>query len=154
MSAASAGSISLAPKPKSPPPRPTASSSISDRVILVNAIAVLAGAAATGSNLPEQAEIPKPPSIPVSVPSELLRQRPDIRAAERNVAAANADIGVATAAFYPSISIGASSGFDATSVGDLFQASSLVWSIGSSALTPVTSQKYLQGAACRRRRRA
>ena len=115
-----------------------------DRVILVNAIAVLAGAAATDSNIPEQAEIPQPPSIPVSVPSELLRQRPDIRAAERNVAAANADIGVATAAFYPSISIGASSGFDATSVGDLFQASSLVWSIGSSAIAPVTSQKYLK----------
>lgn len=114
------------------------------RMELVNSLAVLAGAAATGSSVPNQTELPKPPSVPGSVPSELLRQRPDIRAAERNVAAANADIGVATAAFYPSISISASSGFDATKMGDLFQASSLVWSIGSNALAPVTSQKYLR----------
>jgi multidrug efflux system outer membrane protein len=114
------------------------------RVELVNSLAVLTGAAATGSSVPYQTDLPKPPSVPGSVPSELLRQRPDIRAAERNVAAANADIGVATAAFYPSISISASSGFDATKMGDLFQASSLVWSIGSNALAPVTSQKWLR----------
>jgi multidrug efflux system outer membrane protein len=114
------------------------------RMELVNSLAVLAGAAATGSSVPYQTDLPKPPSVPGSVPSELLRQRPDIRAAERNVAAANADIGVATAAFYPSISISASSGFDATKLSDLFQASSLVWSIGSNALTPATSQKWLR----------
>jgi multidrug efflux system outer membrane protein len=113
------------------------------RMELVNSLAVLTGAAATGSSVPYQTELPNPPSVPGSVPSELLRQRPDIRAAERNVAAANADIGVATAAFYPSVSIGASSGFDATKMGDLFQASSLVWSIGSNALVPITSQKWL-----------
>jgi multidrug efflux system outer membrane protein len=114
------------------------------RVELVNSLAVLAGAAATGSSVPEQTELPKPPSVPVSVPSELLRQRPDIRAAERNVAAANADIGVATAAFYPSVSIGASTGYDATRLGDLFQASSLVWSLGAGAVVPITSQKFLK----------
>jgi NodT family efflux transporter outer membrane factor (OMF) lipoprotein len=114
------------------------------RLELVNALAVLAGSTATGSSVPEITDLPKPPPIPVSVPSELLRQRPDIRAAERRVAAANADIGVATAAFYPSFSISASSGFDATRAGDLFQASSLVWSIGADALSPVTSLKYLQ----------
>lgn len=114
------------------------------RVELVNALAVLAGAAATGSTVPDRADLPKPPSVPVSVPSELLRQRPDIRAAERNVAAANADIGVATAAFYPSFSINASSGLDATNMGDLFQASSLVWSLGSNAIAPLTSQKWLK----------
>lgn len=115
-----------------------------NRIGLVNALAVLAGAAATGSAVPEQADLPKPPSVPLSVPSEMLRQRPDIRAAERRVAAANADIGVATAAFYPSISIGASSGFDATRIGDLFQASSLVWSLGTAATVPLTSQKWLK----------
>jgi NodT family efflux transporter outer membrane factor (OMF) lipoprotein len=114
------------------------------RLELVNALAVLTGSTATGSSVPEITDLPKPPPIPVSVPSELLRQRPDIRAAERRVAAANADIGVATAAFYPSFSISASSGFDATRAGDLFQASSLVWSIGADALSPVTSLKYLQ----------
>ena len=114
------------------------------RVELVNALAVLTGAVATGSSLPETTDLPKPPSIPVSVPSELLRQRPDIRAAERNVAAANAEIGVATAAFYPSLSIGASTGYDATRIGDLFQASSLVWSLGANATMPITSQKFLK----------
>jgi NodT family efflux transporter outer membrane factor (OMF) lipoprotein len=78
------------------------------------------------------------------VPSELLRQRPDIRAAERNVAAANANIGVATAAFYPSVSINASGGLDSETLANLFQASSLVWSIGSNAIAPITSQKYLR----------
>jgi multidrug efflux system outer membrane protein len=114
------------------------------RVELVNALAVLAGSAATGSSVPEKTDLPKPPTVPGSVPSEVLRQRPDIRAAERNVAAANADIGVATAAFYPSFSISASSGLDATSMSDLFNASSLVWSIGAGAVAPITSQKYLK----------
>lgn len=114
------------------------------RVELVNALAVLCGSAATGSSIPKQTALPKPPSVPGSLPSELLRQRPDIRAAERNVAAANADIGVATAAFYPSISISASGGLDGETLSNLFQSSSLVWSLGASALTPVTSQKWLR----------
>jgi multidrug efflux system outer membrane protein len=114
------------------------------RVQLVNALAVLAGSTATGYSVTERTDLPKPPSIPASVPSELLLQRPDIRAAERNVAAANANIGVATAAFYPSISIGASSGFDATKINDLFQASSLVWSLGANAVRPLTNHKWLQ----------
>lgn len=114
------------------------------RVQLVNALAVSAGSVATGSSVSERADLPKPPSVPGSVPSEVLRQRPDIRAAERNVAAANANIGVATAAYYPSITIGASSGFDAANVGDLFNASSLVWSIGSGAMAPIISKKWLK----------
>ncbi len=115
-----------------------------DRVQLVNALAVLDGAAATGSMVPERADLPKPPSVPVSIPSELLRQRPDIRSAERRVAAANADIGVATAAFYPSFVINASGGSSATSLSNLFKSSSLIWSLGSSVTAPVTGQKYLQ----------
>ena len=94
-----------------------------DRVQLVNALAVLSGSVATGSHVSERPQLPKPPFIPVSVPSELLRQRPDIRAAERRVAAANADIGVATAAFYPSFTINASSGLDSGSLANLFKAS-------------------------------
>jgi multidrug efflux system outer membrane protein len=114
------------------------------RAELVNALAVLTGSAATGSSVPEKTDLPKPPAVPLSVPSELLRQRPDIRAAERNVAAANAEIGVATAAFYPAITLGASTGYDATRIGDLFRADSLVWAIGASAMTPLTSQKWLR----------
>lgn len=114
------------------------------RVELVNALAVLSGSVATGSRMNENTDLPKPPAVPVSVPSELLRQRPDIRAAERNVAAANADIGVATAAFYPSIVINASTGFDSAIASQLFDSSSLVWSLGSSAMTPLTNQKLLR----------
>jgi NodT family efflux transporter outer membrane factor (OMF) lipoprotein len=94
--------------------------------------------------VPDREDLPKPPSVPVSVPSELLRQRPDIRAAERRVAAANADIGVATAAFYPSIVLSASGGLSATNLGDLFKSSSLIWSLGSSATLPLTRQLYLK----------
>jgi multidrug efflux system outer membrane protein len=111
---------------------------------LVNALAVLAGSAATGSSLPEKPDLPKPPSVPVSMPSDLLRQRPDIRAAERNVAAANAQIGVATAAYFPSIGINASSGFDSDTFHNLFEASSLVWSLGAGAITPLTNLRFLQ----------
>jgi multidrug efflux system outer membrane protein len=114
------------------------------RVVLVNALAVLGGSAATGSQISEKTELPKPPSIPTTIPSELLRQRPDIRAAERNVAAANANIGVATAAFYPSVVIDASTGFDTTLARNLFNSSALVWSLGSSAMTPLTSQRLLR----------
>lgn len=115
-----------------------------DRIELVNALAVLSGAAATGSSVPERAELPKPPSVPISVPSEMLRQRPDIRAAERQVAAANAEIGIATAAFYPSFTISASGGPSATTLSNLFKSSSLIWSIGSAATVPITSQVYLK----------
>jgi multidrug efflux system outer membrane protein len=114
------------------------------RAELVNALAVLCGTAATGSRIGESTALPSPPSVPVSVPSEVLRQRPDVRAAERNVAAANAQIGVATAAYYPTVSINASSGLDAVSMNNLFEASSLVWSIGASAITPLTNLRYLQ----------
>lgn len=115
-----------------------------DRVELVNALAVLAGGAATGSNVPEKSTLPTPPSVPVSVPSELLLQRPDIRAAERRVAAANADVGVATAAFYPSFTIGASGGLSSSQAGKLFQSSALIWSIGPNVTLPLTGQVYLK----------
>ncbi|MEO8616957.1 MAG: efflux transporter outer membrane subunit [Luteolibacter sp.] len=114
------------------------------RIELVNALAVLDGAAATGSNVPERADLPKPPSVPVSVPSELLRQRPDIRAAERRVAAANADIGVATAAFYPSFVIRAAGGTSEASLSNLFKTTSLIWSIGQNATVPIIPQERLQ----------
>lgn len=114
------------------------------RAELVNALAVLTGSAASGSRVAEKTGLPKPPSIPVSVPSELLRQRPDIRAAERNVAAANAEIGVATAAFYPSFVIDASSGFDTSIARNLLDTSAMVWTLGASATMPLSGQKYLR----------
>lgn len=115
-----------------------------DRVGLVNALAVLTGSVATGFTVVEQVELPVPPSVPVAVPSEVLRQRPDIRAAERRVAAANADIGVASAAFYPSFTINATSGLSAARLADLLDASSLVWSLGGKATAPITRGKLLK----------
>lgn len=115
-----------------------------DRVELVNALAVLAGASATGSSVPERMDLPSPPSIPVSVPSEVLRQRPDVRAAERRVAAANAEIGVATAAYYPTFSIFGSGGFSSGTASQLFKSSALVWSIGPNVTVPITQQKFLR----------
>lgn len=72
-------------------------------------------------------------SAPIGVPSDVLERRPDVASAERAMAAANAQIGVATAAFYPSVIFGPSIGVDSRTLGSLFSASSLLWSIGVSA---------------------
>ncbi len=115
------------------------------RVRLVDALAVLTGRPATGMRVSEKNFLPAPPKTPVGLPSEVLRRRPDVRAAERVVASANADIGVATAAFYPSFGIGASSGYDSKRLGSLFNASSLVWSLGANAVAPVVQLEGLKG---------
>jgi NodT family efflux transporter outer membrane factor (OMF) lipoprotein len=70
------------------------------------------------------------PQIPVSMPSELLERRPDIAAAERRTASANAQIGVAQAAFYPSLSLGATGGVQSSVIGDLLSLPARYWSIG------------------------
>ncbi|GAA5128089.1 efflux transporter outer membrane subunit [Luteolibacter yonseiensis] len=115
-----------------------------DRIELQNAIAVLTGRAAGGLSLPAKTELPGPPSVPVSLPSEVLLQRPDIRAAERRVAAANADIGASIAAYYPSFQINGSGGFSAGSGGQLFKSSALVWAIGPNVSVPIVDQKFLR----------
>ena len=77
------------------------------------------------------------PRIPVSVPSELLERRPDIAAAERRVAAANAQIGVAKSAYYPLINLGAFGGFESCSITTLINGPSGLWSVGASAVETV-----------------
>jgi NodT family efflux transporter outer membrane factor (OMF) lipoprotein len=100
------------------------------RAQLEHAIAVLVGKPPS-----ELAIAPAPlaalfPQIPVAVPSELLERRPDIAAAERRTASANAQIGVAQAAFYPSLSLGAAGGVQNSVIGNLLTLPSRYWSIG------------------------
>jgi NodT family efflux transporter outer membrane factor (OMF) lipoprotein len=70
------------------------------------------------------------PDIPLELPSELLERRPDVAAAERRMAQANAQMGVAEAAFFPTLSLGAAGGFSSTAIDTLFRASSAFWSLG------------------------
>jgi NodT family efflux transporter outer membrane factor (OMF) lipoprotein len=72
------------------------------------------------------------PGIPLGVPSRLLERRPDIAEAERNMAAANAAIGIATAAYYPDLTLSASGGYQSSTVSNLFSLPNRVWSIGPS----------------------
>lgn len=71
------------------------------------------------------------PTIPATLPTQLLERRPDIAAAERRVAAANADIGVARAAWFPALSLSAGGGYSSASVADLFNTPSRIWSLGA-----------------------
>jgi NodT family efflux transporter outer membrane factor (OMF) lipoprotein len=74
-----------------------------------------------------------PPPIPVGLPSELLERRPDVAAAERRVQEANAEIGVARAAYFPSISISGTGGFESAKIGNLLDGPSGFWSLAGSA---------------------
>jgi NodT family efflux transporter outer membrane factor (OMF) lipoprotein len=102
-----------------------------------HAIAVLTGQTASTFSIALAPLTAAPPEIPLGVPSELLERRPDIAAAERRVAAANAQIGIAIAAYYPQISLSASSGLESTAIGTLFQGPSALWSVGGSAFETV-----------------
>lgn len=101
------------------------------------ATAATAGPAtgATPFELPAIAVPPLPPvpEIPASLPSTLLQRRPDIAAAERRVAAANAQVGVARAAYFPSLNLSASFGVGASQAAGLFSASNTLWSLGLAA---------------------
>jgi len=96
-----------------------------------HAIAVLIGQMPSSFNLnPSPLPNKLPPVIPLQIPSTLLERRPDIAAAEREVKAANANIGVAVSAFYPNLNLSASGGFQNTGLSQWFSLPSLVWSLG------------------------
>ncbi|MGA9039694.1 MAG: efflux transporter outer membrane subunit [Terriglobales bacterium] len=102
-----------------------------------HAIAVLQGLPASQFQAPVRALDAEPPAIPLELPSELLQRRPDIATAERQVAAANSQIGVARAAFYPSIPLVGGAGVESRNITTLFNAPSALWSIGFTALEPI-----------------
>lgn len=102
-----------------------------------HAIATLTGTPAPLFSLAPRMQVFEPPAIPLGVPSDVLQRRPDVAAAERAMAAANAQIGVASAAFYPSVMLGPSVGYESRDLATLFNAPSLLWSIGVSAAQSV-----------------
>ena len=100
------------------------------RAQLEHAIAVSIGQPPATFSLPAAKADPYLPQIPAGVPSLLLQRRPDIAAAERRVAEANALIGVAKSAFFPSLTLSATGGWNGPSFGDLFTVPNRIWSIG------------------------
>jgi NodT family efflux transporter outer membrane factor (OMF) lipoprotein len=102
-----------------------------------HAVAILIGKPPAEFSLPPLPLTAPPPHIPIGVPSVLLERRPDIAAAERLVASANAQIGVAKSAYYPTISLGASGGFESSSITTLLNGPSGLWSFGLSAVGTV-----------------
>lgn len=106
---------------------------IAARARAEHAIAILVGVAPADLTIAVVDRQASAPAIPVTLPSTLLQQRPDIVAAERGVAAANAQIGVARSALFPSVTLGGSAGFERTN-GNLLSASNLFWALGPLSL--------------------
>jgi outer membrane protein, multidrug efflux system len=102
-----------------------------------NAIGTLLGEPASNLRLSVGTIAAGPPGIPTGLPSRLLERRPDVASAERNVAAANARIGAAEAAFFPDVTINGASGFETANIGDMFAGQSLIWSVGPSVSVPI-----------------
>ncbi len=98
-----------------------------------HALATLTGVAASDFSLPASPVLPAPAKIPLVQPSQLLQRRPDIASAERAVAAANAQIGVAKAAYFPTVNLGEVYGADSNARNLLFTSPALLWSVGISA---------------------
>ena len=120
------------------------------RAQLEHAIAVLVGKAPADFALAPAPWTVTVPDVPVGVPSTLLERRPDIAASERAVAAANAQIGLVRAAYFPQIGLTASYGPSASAIGDLFKASSMAWALGLSATETIfnggANRAAVQGA--------
>jgi NodT family efflux transporter outer membrane factor (OMF) lipoprotein len=95
-----------------------------------HAVAVLIGTTPSSFSIPVKPLNAAPPSIPVGVPSQLLERRPDIAASERSMAAANAQIGIAVAAYYPNLTLSAQGGFESSAFEKLLAWPSRFWSVG------------------------
>jgi NodT family efflux transporter outer membrane factor (OMF) lipoprotein len=115
------------------------------RAQLENAVALLMGAAPSQFSLPPAPLDRLPPEIPLMVPSELLERRPDIAAAERRMAAANAQIGIAEAAWFPTVKLTGSGGFESGGLADWLTWPSRFWSIGA-GLSEIIFNGFLRSA--------
>ncbi|WP_247269110.1 MULTISPECIES: efflux transporter outer membrane subunit [Pseudomonas] len=102
-----------------------------------NAIAVLTGQAPAEFSIAETQNIPNLPQIPLSLPSQLLERRPDIASAERSVIAANANIGVAKAAYYPDLTLSMSGGYSSSTSKNLLTLPNRFWSVGPKLNLPI-----------------
>ncbi len=104
-----------------------------------HAVATLTGTPAPTLSLAADIRELTPPAVPLGVPSDVLERRPDVASAERAMAAANAQIGIARAAYYPSILLAPSGGFESRTLVNLFDAPSLLWSLGTQIAQPLFS---------------
>jgi NodT family efflux transporter outer membrane factor (OMF) lipoprotein len=117
--------------------RSQAAQTLAQRALMEHAIAALLGVSASTFSIKPQIVAITLPQIPAGVPATLLERRPDIAGAQRRMMAANANIGVARAAYFPSLTLGAQGGFQSKSFSNLLSAPSAFWAIGPSALLSV-----------------
>ena len=110
---------------------------LQQRAQFEHAIAVLTGTPASTFTLAEAQFNVSPPPIPTGVPSEILERRPDVATSERQMAFQNAQVGLATAAFYPHITLGGSGGWQSRDIATLVNAPSAIWAIGGDLLQPI-----------------
>ncbi|MGN6504659.1 MAG: efflux transporter outer membrane subunit, partial [Tepidisphaeraceae bacterium] len=114
------------------------------RALVEHALAILLGRPPAELSVAFNPLATLPPMIPAGLPADLLRQRPDVAEAEQNLIAANAQVGVAIANFYPVISLTGSAGFESIDLGSVFDWQNRFWSIGPSATFPIFEGGQLQ----------
>ena len=125
--------------------------SVAQRAQLEHAIAVLLGQPPSSFSIARNEQLPLPPAVPELLPASLLERRPDIAAAKARVTAAYAQIGIADAAFFPSLTLSASSGYRNSSLANLVSAPNLFWSLGPSLAASIFDggQRKLASAQAR-----
>ena len=117
--------------------RSQAAQTLAQRAVMEHAIAALLGVSASTFSIESQIVDLKLPQIPTGLPSTLVQRRPDIAGAQRRMMAANANIGVARAAYFPSLTLGAQAGFESQAFSNWLSAPSAFWAIGPNALLSV-----------------